>query len=86
MAARCSELMGKTLAIFRDCTQLVEPTKQIELDATERAECIALAAIRLGCCLPGDAQLSPVFMPSLQDENQQENGPESTPITPRRGS
>jgi hypothetical protein len=55
-AARCSELMGKTLALFRDCTQFIEPTKQVELNERERLECLALASIRLGASLslPGD--------------------------------
>jgi len=55
VAVRCSELEGKFLAMFTDRQQLVGPEQQPELDERERAECLALAAIRLGCLsLPGD--------------------------------
>jgi len=51
VAARCSELQGKYLAMFTDRQQLVGPEQQRELDERERQECLALAAIRLGACL-----------------------------------
>jgi len=54
-AIRASELQGKFLAMFVDRQELVAPERQVELDERERAECLALAAIRLGCqSLPGD--------------------------------
>jgi len=55
-AIRASELQGKFLAMFVDRQQFgVDPAKQPELSERERAECLALAAIRLGCLsLPGD--------------------------------
>ena len=54
-AIRADELLGKVLGCFTDRQELVAPERQVELDERERAECLALAAIRLGCqSLPGD--------------------------------
>jgi phage terminase small subunit len=50
-AIRADELLGKVLGCFTDRQELVAPERQQDLDERERAECLALAAIRLGACL-----------------------------------
>lgn len=44
---RCLELLGKTLAMFTDKSQIDDPLRQAQLDELERAEASRVAQIRL---------------------------------------
>jgi len=50
---RALDLLGRYKAMFTDRTEITTPQQQRELSERERAECLALAAIRLGACLEG---------------------------------
>lgn len=94
-AIRASELQGKFLAMFTDRQELVAPEMQRELDEREAEECRQIALIRLRMQIEGQGvgeavgmlgeavELSPVFTPSLQAENRQENGPDGEGYHPR---
>jgi len=50
---KCLELLGKDRKMFSDNVNVTDTVKRAELDERERAEILALAAIRLGCSVMG---------------------------------